>query len=144
MAVASDVTDNLKTSFEIMPNVPIIGGKSGVLTFGPRENPERDRYWAENGIIHVESDNNSYETLSVRDFLLRLKALSDMLGNSKQAAKDLMPGDEYDRTRQFVEAGVDLARKAQEQGMPTDKDAVKEANRRRKKTVVMPSAKHQM
>ncbi len=60
----------------------LIGGQHSVVYFGPRDNPKCQRWWADRGMIHVEdARDNTYDTLSVREFLHRLKAVNDMLGN---------------------------------------------------------------
>ena len=62
----------------------LIGGQHNVVYFGPRSNPKCQRWWADQGLIHVEdSRDNTYDTLGVREFLHRLNAINDMLGNSK-------------------------------------------------------------
>lgn len=94
-------------------------GSTGVVHFGPRDNPRRDKYWAERGLIHRESsDDNSYETMSVREFLQRVNGISDMLGNSKQDLQGFAHADEIERQMRFKEEAAELARRAQEQGMP--------------------------
>ncbi len=100
----------------------IIGtGDPGVVRFGPRNNPKCLRYWAERGLIHCEdARDNSYETLTVREFLLRLQGINDMIGNSKAtlAAEKFAHVDELDRQQRFVEEAAVLVRRAQIQGLP--------------------------
>jgi hypothetical protein len=76
------------------------------------------RFWAERGLIHCEDGrNNSYKTISVRDFLERIQALNEMLGKSTDQ------GALYDRRQYlqgFVGDAVEVVRRAREQGMPTD------------------------
>jgi len=122
-----------------MAKVPLLGGQHKVIYFGPRDNQKRDRYWAENGLVHHEDrDTGEYESLSVREFLERLNAINQMIRGDRQVGKQI--GIDVDRQQKFIEEGVALAQKAREQGMPTDKDAVKDRLRRRKKTVVMPGS----
>jgi len=121
-------------------------GQTGVVNFGPRSNPVRDKYWAERGMIHHEDTNTGeYQSMNVRSFLHRVQAVSDMLNNSRAtlSAEKFAHSDEIQRQMRFVELAVDLARKAQEQGMPSSKDARAELKRRRPTTVVMGS-KYQM
>ena len=121
-------------------------GQTGVVNFGPRSNPVRDKYWAERGMIHHEDTNTGeYQSMNVRSFLHRVQAVSDMLNNSRAtlSAEKFAHSDEVQRQMRFVELAVDLARKAQEQGMPSSKDARAELKRRRPTTVVMGS-KYQM
>lgn len=135
-----------------MSTVPLIGGQHGVVYFGPRENPKRDRYWAERGLIHIEqgsdgalSTENSYESLSVREFLQRVKAINDMIGNSKTAlaADGFAHADELARQQSFVEEAMELAQKAREQGMPPRLFQGNLFHERFHATVVHPGAKHQ-
>jgi hypothetical protein len=120
-------------------------GDVGVVNFGPRTNPGRDKYWAERGLIHYENtETNEYDTLTVREFLLRLKAINDMLGNSRAtlASAKFAHADEIKRQQKFVEEASMLARKAQQQGMPSDPQARAEAKRRAPKSVVVPGGKY--
>jgi hypothetical protein len=96
--------------------------QSGVVFFGPRANPKAVRWWAERGQLHWEdSRDSSYGVVAVREFLLRLKAINEMLSNgSSTANKDFMHADEVERHMRFIEEGVELAKKAKEQGMPQD------------------------
>lgn len=99
----------------------LVGGQHGVVFFGPRDNPKRYRYWAERGLIHVEdSADNSYDTLSVRSFLHRMRAVNDMIGNSKATMSNdqFAHYDELQRQQTFLEEAVELVEKAREQGMP--------------------------
>ena len=98
---------------------PLIGGKHGVVFFGPRSEPKRDRFWAERGLIHIEhADDNTYECITVREFLQRVKGISDMLGNSLNDLEGFAHWDEIQRNQNFIEEAAELAKKAQEQGMP--------------------------
>jgi hypothetical protein len=120
--------------------VTLIGGGKGILNFGPRTNPVRDKYWAERGLIHHEDTNTGeYQTLNVRSFLHRVQALSDMLGNAPatMAGDRFAHQDEVKRQMRFVELAIDLARLAKHQGMPSDADARKELKKRRATSVSM-------
>lgn len=96
-------------------------GKS-VVFFGPRDNPRCQRWWAEKGQLHcVDSRDNSFVTVSVRDFLLRLQAVNDMLSNGRRKENEnFAHRDEVERHMRFVEEAVELVRKAKEQGIPED------------------------
>ena len=129
----------------MVTSVPMFGGQHGVVYFGPRNNPQQQRWWAERGLIHLEdATDNSYHTFNVRQFLHRLKGVNDMLGNSRQALKSnhVMDSEEITRHQRFVEEATDLARKAQEQGMPSDRSAVADLKRRRPLSVQVPGLKH--
>jgi len=91
-----------------------------VIYFGPRENPGRDRYIAENGLIHVENTSTGeYDTMTIRDFLQRMRAVSEFIGNSLAEDK-LMNADELMRHRAFLDKAEVLARQAQLQGPPPE------------------------
>lgn len=121
----------------------ILGVDHNVVYFGPRDNPKCQRWWAERGLIHLEdSRDNGYVTLNIREFLERLKAINDMIGNSKSAAANdgFAHKDEIGRQQRFVEDAVGLVKLAKEQGEAGSDDAVKDSKRRRAKTVVMPGS----
>jgi|JI10StandDraft_1071094.scaffolds.fasta_scaffold23427_5 hypothetical protein len=117
-------------------------GQHKCVYFGPSDNVKAVRWWAERGQIHYEdSRNNSYSTMSVKTFLERLKAISDMLGNGKKVEnKDFMRSDEIERHMRFVEEGVQLARQAREQGMPQDPNVRRQKAAEFSKPVFIPSA----
>lgn len=96
-------------------------GKS-VVFFGPRNNPRCQRWWAEKGQLHCEdSRDNSFVTVTVRDFLLRLQAVNDMLSNGRHKENEnFVHRDEVERHMRFVEQAIELVRKAREQGVPED------------------------
>jgi hypothetical protein len=108
-------------------------GSRGVVRFGAQ------RWWAERGLIHMESStDNSYHTYSVRTVLERIRALSDMLGNRREAWTE----DQFDQAlrhyhQDFVDAMSQLCQKAREQGEPWDARARRDMARRLPKTVVM-------
>lgn len=101
------------------------------------------RFWAERGLIHIEdSADNSYNTVSVRTILTRAKAISDMLGNSTQ--REQYSEDQYDSVvrklnQDMLDSIVVLARKARIQGTPDDPAAVRDLQRRAKRSVIVPS-----
>jgi hypothetical protein len=104
-------------------NLPTIIGKSdGVLFFGPRSHPKAVRWWAERGLIHFEdSRTGQYAAMTVKTFLERLSAINDLLSKGRRVEnKDFLHPDEVERQMRFVEQGLELVRKAKEQGMPDD------------------------
>lgn len=114
---------------------------SNVVFFGPSDAPKAVRWWAERGLIHYEDSRTSgYDSMPVRTFLERLKAVNDMLSNgaTKENEKLATP-DEIVRHTRFIEEGIELARLAKEQGEPSNADARKAAKSAAPLTVVMPS-----
>ena len=92
-----------------------------MVYFGPRSNPVRDRYWAERGLIHHEdSETEKYQSMTVKTFLHRVKAIHDMLGNSVTKLEGFAHADEIERQQKFVAEAAELARRAQEQGEPPE------------------------
>ena len=119
--------------------IPMIG-QDGVVFWN------RHRYWAESGMIHWEDmDTGNYGSQSVRVTLQRLRALNDMVKNSMEdvdsPGQKLFYHDEITRHQRWVEQMVELVNSAREQGMPTDKTAVRDIRRRSKKTVCMPGTR---
>ena len=124
-------------------SIPLIGGQHGVVFFGPRRDPKRFRYWAERGLIHMEdASDNSYETFTVKEFVLRFKAINDMLGNSQADLRGFAHWDEVDRTQRFIEEAAALAMKAKEQGTPPRLFSGM-LHRERFGATVRPKARHQ-
>ena len=107
-----------------------------VVLFGPL------RLWAERGLIHMEdSRDNSYEVVSVRTALMRMKAISELLGNSTSRTKN--SEDQFDkafreRNQAMLDSMCEIVRKAQVQGMPSDASASRDLARRAKKSIVVP------
>lgn len=98
------------------------------------------RFWAERGLVHCEdSRDNSYESVSVRTFLERARGLSDMIGRSTVKRDTGADASLRENVQRFLDEAVEVARKAQEQGMPTDRTAVNDLKARRPKTLVMSS-----
>ena len=119
-------------------SVPYLIGNKDVVNLGPL------KYWAERGLIHCEdSRDSSYETVDVKIVLERIKALNDMIGNTKRKVPGLMHADEIRKHQNFIDDMVQLCRKARNQGSPDNPDAIKDAKRRRPATVVVPSAASQ-
>lgn len=100
------------------------------------------RLWAERGLIHIEdSKDNSYEAMSVKVCLQRMKSISEMLGNSSQ--RDVASEDQFDRNNRkrhqnMLDGMIEVVRRAQVQGMPDDASARRDLVRRRPKSVVVP------
>lgn len=97
------------------------------------------RVWAERGLVHVEYGlTGEYESMPVRKMLHRLRAVNDMLGNSRADRDGFASNHLYTVLQRFVEEGVAVCAKAREQGEPFTAEAVREAERRRPKTVCVP------
>lgn len=112
-----------------------------MLYFGPADNPRAVRWWAERGLIHYEDTRTTaYDSMPVKTFLERLRAVNDMLSNGKSKENEKIANpDEVLRHMRFVEGGLELARLARTQGEPSNIDAVKAAKMSRPLTVIMPS-----
>lgn len=93
------------------------------------------RFWALRGLIRCEDSlDNSYEIISVRTFLHRVKALNDMLAKSSPE-DDMGPDTELRLDMQRnVEKALEIANQAQIQGMPSDPTARRALARERSKT----------
>lgn len=100
-----------------------------------------DRYWAERGLIHIETSDNRYDTLSVRAFLHRVKGLVDMVGNSHASRKGVFDEATRQDYQRFFEEAEAIAKLAQEQGMPSDKTARHAVMNSRPKTVCVGAGK---
>lgn len=102
------------------------------------------RMWAERGLIHIEdAKDNSYKVVSVRTMLHRMRGIQDMLKNAKPQDRQAHSHDQLDRkwledNQNMLDAMVEVVRKAQIQGMPTDASARRDLVRRRPKSVVVP------
>lgn len=117
-------------------------GTHGVVFFGPRANPRAVRWWAERGQLHWEdSRDNGYGVVSVREFLLRLQGISDMLSNGRKKENEgFMHADEVERHMLFIEQALDLVKKAKEQGIPQDPRVQRHKAMDTPITMVMPSS----
>ena len=121
----------------------LLGDQHGVVFFGPTANPKAVRWWAERGQLHWEdSRDNGYGTVSIKDFLLRLQRISDMISNGNRKANEgFLHAEEIVRQQRYIEEALQLVRKAKEQGDPDDPRARKELkNQKRSITTVVPSA----
>lgn len=117
-------------------------GQHQVVRFGPL------RFWAENGLIACEDErDNTYQTVSVRTALDRIRAINDMLGNSTQRMKN--SEDQFDqanrrRHQDMVDAMVQIVRLAREQCNWDDDTSVRDVLRRMPTTFCMPGIKSAM
>lgn len=100
-----------------------------------------DRYWAERGLIHIETSDNRYDTMSVRAFLHRVNGLVDMVGNSRASRKKFIDESMRQDFQRFFEEAEAIARLAREQGMPTDRSARNAILAARPKTVCVGGGK---
>ena len=119
--------------------IPLIG-QSDVVNFN------QHRYWAERGMIQWEDrDTGNFGSQSVRVTLQRLRGINDMVKNSLEdvhsCGQKLFYSDEVDRHMRWIEQMVELIKRAQAQGMPSDASATRDLKRRRKKTVCMPGTR---
>ena len=119
----------------------LLGTNNGVVFFGPRTNPKAVRWWAERGQLHWEdSRDNNYGVVSIREFLLRLQGINDMMSNGRSKDNEgFMHQDELERHMRFIEQALDLVHKAREQGAPDDPVAQRHKAMSLPVTVVMPS-----
>jgi len=78
------------------------------------------RFWAERGLIHCEDSKEGYCILSVAQFMTQVKALNDMLGKKSSTDDTGADADLRKLIQENVDTAVLIARKAQEQGMPSD------------------------
>lgn len=92
-------------------------GQHKVIKRGPL------RLWPARGLIHIEdSRDNSLETLSVKEALVRARALGDMLRNSpgedRKRTHAMLYRAEIEDIQAFVEDIIDLCKVAKAQGGP--------------------------
>jgi len=96
----------------------------GVAKFGSRQRPHTIKWWAELGRIHYQDeDTGRYGSLSRAEFLVRLQALNDLNKQGKSVG-GLYDIQERMRIARFVESGLELVRKAKQQGDPGDAQVV--------------------
>lgn len=119
------------------PDVLVIRGKHKISA--NKEVDRECRYWAERGLIRCEDSlDNSYVVLSVREFLRHANALSEILGNSR-ANRDTGPDSNLrSEMQRIIDKSVELAKRAQIQGMPSDATACRDLRRRQPVSVVVP------
>lgn len=114
--------------------------KSHVVFFGPTNDPRAVRWWAENGLLHYEdSRTGASESMSRRTFLERLQAVSALVAEGRKKENEgFMSYSEVDRHQRFIEEGIELARRAREQGDITDARVLRDKDDRRPTTIIMP------
>lgn len=90
------------------------------------------KFWAERGLAHLVNEvTGEYTTCSIREWLLRAKALSDQAWREQYS-------DERVQMITLVENMVKVAKQAKAQGDPHTRDGVTEAVRRLPTSVSMP------
>jgi hypothetical protein len=114
--------------------------KSHVVFFGPTDMPKAVRWWAENGLLHYEdSRTGASESMSIKTFLERLAAVSTLVSEGRKKENEgFMSYDEVDRHQRFIEEGIELAKRAREQGDITDSKVLRDKADRRPTTIVLP------
>jgi len=118
----------------------ILGGNTQMAILRSMDGKTQLRFWAERGLIRVEdSRDNSFETLSVKEVLIRMAGLSDMLGNKTTSDESIIDNAYRTMIQKYLEDMIDIVRQAQEQGQPTDESAIRDLNRRRAKTFTLPN-----
>ena len=100
--------------------------------------PRQIRFWAERGLIHCEDSlDNEYSSMTVRQFLHRVRGINDMLCNSAASADSGADMSLREETQRNVEKAMEIAAKAQVQGMPSDASARRDLVNRRSKTIAV-------
>lgn len=103
-----------------MPEVLLISHGVVVFTDPVAAKPHPTRYWAQGGLVHWEDQVTSeYGTLTVANALERVKAINQMIGNSRKGQGYQRP-DECQKYQNFVADMLQLMARAREQGMPDD------------------------
>jgi hypothetical protein len=93
---------------------------------------KQTKFWAERGLVHtVHEETGEYTECSVREWLLRAKALSDQAWHEKYV-------DEREQIVRLVENMVKVAKQAKGQGDPHTREGVNEAVRRLPTQVLLP------
>lgn len=80
-------------------------------------------WWAENGRIHWEDiRDGSYSSISVRECLSRIRALQDMITNTRTSADpdDVFHSAEIADHQRYIAKMSELCRRARAQGDPDD------------------------
>lgn len=101
--------------------IPLIGGTDVVVFRDPvARNAHTFRWWAERGLIRWEDQiTGENGTQSVAVTLERMKGLNDMIGNSR-TDKGYNRPDEVREYQNYIDAMLELCKKAHRQGMPDD------------------------
>ena len=94
--------------------MPYILGQHNVLFFGSADNPTCQRWWEEGGFIHMEDSRDNFVRIyTVREFLLRLQKLNELVSSGKKVEnRGFANSQEVNRVMTFIEDGQNLARKA--------------------------------
>jgi hypothetical protein len=101
------------------------------------------RYWADGGLVCAEDqETGEFWTTTVKETLERIKAINDMVGNSR-TGKGAQRPDEMKEYARFVDEMITICENARAQGMPDDvkhaKQIVKDVvAKRQSRMVVMP------
>jgi hypothetical protein len=94
------------------------------------------KFWAERGLIHtVNEETGGYTVVSVREWLLRARALSKQAWREKYA-------DERGQMVVLIENMVKAAQQAKRQGDPHTRDGLAEAKRRMPLRVSLPEVSY--
>src|SRR5690606_4530444 len=95
--------------------------------------------WAERGLVlYEDTEADVFEKLSVKEALLRIKAINDMLGTS--SCDYLFSHSSRRKVQRFVEEVIEVIKQAKEQGVPGTPDVTADRLRRRPKTILVPSS----
>jgi hypothetical protein len=117
--------------------------QTDVVTFRDplSRNAQTYRWWAERGLIHSEVvETGDYASHLVRDILLRLRSLQDMIGNTRRRGMGGFRADDVESYQRYIEKMIDLCKKAQLQGRPEIAASAKQASEAynaRKSSVLM-------
>lgn len=101
-------------------SITLIGNTPEVLVFKDpvARKPDLYRWWAERGMLRQENQVTGQVTdHTVTTAMQRVKAVRDMIGNSR-TAKGYMCPDECEEYQRFVDGIVELCRRAHDQGRP--------------------------
>lgn len=104
----------------------LLGTDTARYTVKYKNDGEDAEYWTERGLIHyydytrVKDGRPAYGTCSIRDMADRLRALNDMVGNSKRVDGGYHMPDEVNKLQTFLEQMVHLCKVAQQHGDPTN------------------------
>ena len=103
------------------------------------------RFWAERGLVHIEEDETGdYQSVSVSTILKRMRAVSEMIGNSRDSRKGFICNDIAKRWQDMLDKMVIVVQKAQEQGMPSDPTAHRDRQIRKRRTFLVPGCAEAM
>lgn len=105
-----------------MGRAPLALGNHNVAILPNWKTDRKLYFWAEHGCICCEdSRDNSYVVMDIKTFLARIQAINDMVGNSLSTVKGKgMPSDYVHKLQQFVDVGLNIARIAQNHGLPSE------------------------